>query len=87
MAVRLCNDGVAHSRRWVGRAYQDAPGQPLAANQAAFDIISTDVDSLTSEAEALLILDDILRALPGAETQSYDIHISHSYCGFFRISY
>ncbi|KAF8340679.1 kinase-like domain-containing protein [Cantharellus anzutake] len=65
-------------RFYCGHAYQDAPGQPTAWQQAAFDIISTDVDSLASEAEAICITDEALRSMPGIETQSYDIFITHS---------
>ncbi len=73
-----------------GHAYQDTPGQPAAWQQAAFDIISTDVDSLASEAEAICITDEALRSMPGIETQSYEIFITHSACqciDFFLLIY
>lgn len=89
MTLSVVDDVQSHRPRWAGRAYQEVSGQPAAANQAAFDIISTDVDSLTSETETLLIMDDLLRALPGMETEPYEIFISHShrklYCSSPRI--
>lgn len=66
--------------RSLGHAYQEAPGQPLAVNQAAFDVISTDTMSLASEAESIMIMDEILQALPGVETQAFEVFISHTYC-------
>ena len=65
---------------YLGRAFQDAPGQPTAWQQAAFDIISMDTESFASEAEAISVMDEVLRAMPGVETQTYDVYISHSAC-------
>ncbi|KAF8318404.1 kinase-like protein [Clavulina sp. PMI_390] len=65
-------------RFYTGNVYQSISGQPEALHQAGFDIISTDVNSVASETECILVMDELLRSLPGISNEPSEILISHS---------
>ena len=69
----------------LSRFFPPSPvaGHPKVLKAAVFDIISPDLEygAVAAGAEIIAVASDCLDSFPNL-AQNYDIHISHSKCGF-----